>query len=173
MPGSEDNIGRLFTAEENFWTPYELFRFIPGKISEISVQYPADTASSFVVKFTEKGPVLNAPGPIPLPGDSSKMLRFGSYFTSIRFESWVGEKRDSLRKAVMAEGPLAEISVTDKSGSVSSLTLFRKTVTVNGERITDSDRLFGILDGREDVFVIRYFDIDPVLKKRKWLTSEL
>jgi len=33
---------------------------------------------------------------------------------------------------------------------------------------TDSDRLYGKLNTMDDLFIIRYFDIDPLLKKRSY-----
>jgi hypothetical protein len=34
--------------------------------------------------------------------------------------------------------------------------------------VKDTDRVWGKLDDGKGIFVMRYFDLDPILKKRDW-----
>jgi hypothetical protein len=38
----------------------------------------------------------------------------------------------------------------------------------NGIKIKDSDRLLGKIQKSDEFFVMRYFDVDPLLKKRSY-----
>jgi hypothetical protein len=38
----------------------------------------------------------------------------------------------------------------------------------NGVNEVDSDRLLGKTDEKDQLFIIRYFDIDPLIKKRDY-----
>jgi hypothetical protein len=42
----------------------------------------------------------------------------------------------------------------------------------NGKKTKDSDRLFGKTQNNDELFIIRYFDIDPLLKKRSYFFPE-
>jgi hypothetical protein len=39
---------------------------------------------------------------------------------------------------------------------------------LKGTKEIDSDRLLGKTDEKDELFVIRYFDIDPLIKKRSY-----
>ncbi len=48
------------------------------------------------------------------------------------------------------------------------LTLWERSVDENGIKKKDTDRLWGKTDAMDDIFIIRYMDIDPLLKKRSY-----
>ena len=54
--------------------------------------------------------------------------------------------------------------------------MVRKTVLtlwpIPGEKGSDSDRVYGKTDERDDLFIMRYFDIDPLIKKREYFFRE-
>ena len=42
----------------------------------------------------------------------------------------------------------------------------------NGTRNKDTDRVWAKIDGTNDIFILRYFDIDPILKKKSYFFAE-
>ena len=40
-----------------------------------------------------------------------------------------------------------------------------KQIDDKGKRKTDTDRLWAKTDDRDEIFIIRYFDIDPIAEK--------
>ncbi len=58
--------------------------------------------------------------------------------------------------------------VSTTSGKKLTLTLWALQIDKNGSKEVDSDRLLGKTDERDELFVIRYFDIDPLIKKRSY-----
>ncbi|MCU0457199.1 MAG: hypothetical protein MUE74_12945, partial [Bacteroidales bacterium] len=72
--------------------------------------------------------------------------------------------------SIKAEVPLCRIHVRKTDGAGITLTLWERNDTVTG--MSDSDRLWGKTDARDDLFILRYFDIDPILKKRSYFFPE-
>ena len=64
--------------------------------------------------------------------------------------------------------PLYRITVNTTSGRKKILTLWGKSGTKNGNNVPDSDRLYGKTGDIDELFVMRYFDIDPLIKKRAY-----
>ncbi len=64
-------------------------------------------------------------------------------------------------QGLFSDSAAYKISVTGNDGRITDLELWERTV--NGKK--DPDRLYGRKSGSEEYFIIRYFDIDPLLKK--------
>jgi hypothetical protein len=61
--------------------------------------------------------------------------------------------------------PLCVISVKDRVGKEIRLMLWERMLPGQGEKKKDTDRLWGKTDSSSGIFVIRYMDIDPLLKR--------
>ena len=99
--------------------------------------------------------------------DSSRVLRYLSYFSSLRFERWVSEEDSINLNEVFASQPVYELSIKDKSGSVLNLKTYpilRETEKIKQE--IDLNRIYGRMNNEPELVVIKYIDIDPVLKVR-------
>ena len=170
VPGFEGNIGSLFTMNELFWLPYTIFNLFPSEISSVTYDDLSEPASSFVI--TGRNNVFSlADATDKLPGcDSSRLKRYISYFGFIPFESWAFDLPEEESKKIMSGTPICRISVVKKDGSEIVLTLWEKKNEETGEK--DSDRLWGKTGAREELFIVRYFDIDPLLKKRSYFFTE-
>jgi hypothetical protein len=77
---------------------------------------------------------------------------------------------DSLKNKIISQDPLYRITVKKTDGGDIILTMWERFNTETGEK--DSDRLFGKRADRDELFIIRYFDIDPLLKKRAYFYVE-
>jgi hypothetical protein len=172
VPGYEGDIGSVFTLNELFWEPYSVFNLLPSEIESVDFENFADTANSFLIisknrHYTLSGRKRNLSG-----WDSTQITRYLSYFTRIPFESWAFEIEGEQRKVIESRQPLYRITVTPASGSEIVLTLWER-MTGGGSSLTnDSDRLIGKIQSRDELFIIRYFDIDPLLKKRSYFFPE-
>lgn len=168
VPGYSGDIGSVFSASELFWQSYTVFNFLPSEIASVIIENPSDTASSFSISqkdhhFTLSGNKGNLSG-----WDSSLVTRYISYFAFVPFESWSFELDEGAKKLIEAQLPLYRITVNTTSGRKKVLTLWRKNSGKNGENAVDSDRLYGKTDDVDALFVMRYFDIDPLIKKRSY-----
>jgi hypothetical protein len=168
VPGSEINIGSVFTVNELFWQPYTVFNLLPSEIASVVFENLSDTASSFSIVNNNRHYVLSD-GTRNLTGyDSTLVVRYLSYFTWIPFESWVFETGEKEKKIVERQEPLYRITVTTVNGITEVLTLWERMNSENNTGSKDTDRLLGKTQNRDELFVMRYFDIDPLLKKRSY-----
>jgi len=167
IPGFEDNIGSHFSTNDLFWQPYTVFNSLPSRISSvelINLRYPDD---SFTIKNINGTYSVYGNNGIVKDRDSLKVRRYISYFTSVPFETWAFDLTEDEKKEINSSSPLYKIIVTTPEGSDITLTIWEKWKTENGLKVTDSDRIWAICsDKGNDIFVMRYFDIDPILKKK-------
>jgi len=170
VPGYEGNIGSGFTVNELFWQPYTVFNLLPSEIKSVDFENLSDTASSFSILNRNNHFVLsNIKG--DLRGwDSTLVIRYLSYFTRIPFEAWAFELEEGERQGIEFQKPLYRITVTTIENIKTVLTMWERVTDENGK--IDSDRLFGKTQNSNELFVLRYFDIDPLIKKRSYFFPE-
>jgi hypothetical protein len=165
IPGNEVEIGSAFTMNELFWQPYTVFSFLPSDIYSVAVENMADTSSSFMIKNENSClRLFNNLG--ELSGwDSSRMIRYISYFAHVPFESWALGLSPGEKSSIEKEDPLYEIIVVTSQGVRKVVKLWQRSVDENNLAKPDTDRLWAKTEGGAEIFVIRYIDIDPLLKK--------
>ncbi len=168
VPGFEGDIGSGFTLNELFWQPFTVFNYLPSEISSVKLENFSDTASSFTILRSNNHYSLSYSG-MELKGwDSSRVTRYLSYFAWVPFEKWDFELGEKEIKLVESRRPLYRITVITPLGKKSVLTLWEKMKEAGGTTTKDSDRLLGKTQNSDELFVMRYFDIDPLLKKRSY-----
>lgn len=168
VPGYEVNIGSAFTLNEHFWEPYTIFNLLPSEINSVRFEVMKDTASSFMISKKEGKYILSGNNNELNGWDSALVIRYLSYFTFIPFETWAFDMTSEEKLAFEKKDPDYRITLISSEGYTAELTLWGKTKAENNKQVNDSDRLFGKIKGNDDFFIVRYFDIDPVLKKRSY-----
>lgn len=168
VPGYDWNIGSAFITNELYWQPYTLFNLLPSEIASVVFENFSDTASSFMITCRDKQYTLSCSEGNLSGWDSSLINRYISYFARVPFESWAFDIPDTEKKSIETSQPLYRITVTTRSNSKSILDLWALQTTQNGSKVTDSDKLLGKTDTNDELFMIRYFDIDPLIKKRSY-----
>jgi hypothetical protein len=168
VPGNDVEIGSAFTLNELFWKPYTVFNLLPSDIYSVTLVNMADTGATFRIKnenhrFKFYGQSAELAG-----WDTSRLIRYISYFTHVPFESWAFNLSDDEKQKIKKQEPLYEITVTETGGNKTSLILWERSIDDNGVRKSDTDRLWAKKDGNDEIFIIRYTDIDPLLKKRSY-----
>jgi hypothetical protein len=172
VPGYDGDIGSAFTLSELFWQPYMVFNLLPSEIESVKLENLADTSSSFLITSRNHHLALSDLNRELTGFDSTLVTRYLSYFAMIPFEKWSPEMVEEEKKMIESQGPLYRITVTTPAGKKTILTLWEKMMEGQGEKIKDSDRLFGRTQTIDDFFVMRYFDIDPLLKRRSYFFME-
>jgi hypothetical protein len=173
VPGYEGNIGSGFTLNELFWKPYTLFNLLPSEIEYINFENLSDTSSSFSISNENHHFTLRSMNRDLEGWDSTLVTRYLSYFAWIPFEKWALDLREEEKKNVESQKPLYRITVNTKYGKKTVLALWEKMSGEGGGSGTkDSDRLLGKTEASDEFFVLRYFDMDPLLKKRSYFFPE-
>lgn len=168
VPGYDGDIGSGFSVSELFWQSYTVFNLLPSEIASVYLENLSDTASSFSISQKDHHYFLSGTSGNLNGWDSSLVIRYISYFAYVPFESWDFEIDEGAKKLIEAQLPLYRVTVHTTSGRKKILTLWRKNSMRNGDNAVDSDRLYGKTDEIDAFFVMRYFDIDPLIKKRSY-----
>jgi hypothetical protein len=172
VPGFEGDIGSGFILNELFWEPYTVFNLLPSEIAAIKFENLNDTVSSFTIIKKDNSFVLSGNADDKPGINSSRILRYVSYFAFIPFESWALNLDRNEKSTIESSPPLYRITVTTATSKLKILTLWGMQTVQNGIKGIDSDRLLGKTDDKNDLFIMRYFDIDPLLKKRAYFFQE-
>lgn len=168
LPGYEANIGEVFTVSELYWKPFTVFNLLPSEIESVSFMNMADTGSSFAIRNSGGRFVLSGTGRELSGWDTSRVIRYISYFAYVPFESWDPDMDPAERKQITESDPLCIISVAANTGEKIRLTLWERILQNDSGQKKDTDRLWAKTDSNNALFVIRYMDIDPLLKKRSY-----
>lgn len=172
VPGFEGDIGSAFTLNELFWQPYTILNLLPSEIASVDFENLSDTLNSFSIINNNQHYILSERKKNLTQWDSTLVRRYISYFARIPFESWAFEIDDAKQKIIESGQPLYRISVISAKGKKTILTLWERNTGEDGSMIKDTDRLYGKTQDRDELFIIRYFDIDPLLKKRSYFFPE-
>ena len=161
FPGFEGDIGSLFIAEEMFWKPFILFNLLPSEISSVTLDNYADPPASFRISTGGESFRLSDLHTYLTGWDTSRLKRYISYYTMVPFESWAFDMAEDEKALLANQKPAYRITVTTNEGENKGLDLWERV----SDGKTDAGRLWGNTDDSEDYMIIRYFDIDPLLRK--------
>lgn len=166
VPGQDVNIGSAFTMNELYWQPYTIFNLLPSEIIAVKFENLADTGTSFSILKTGKSYELSDDRKIIPGADSILIRRYLTYFTFIPFESWALAMNEDEKVGILAEKPSYKIDVRTGDREI-ILSLWERK---NPDGSADSDRMYGKTADVSEIFIVRYFDIDPILKKRDYFS---
>lgn len=172
LPGYEDNLGSHFVVNELFWKPYIVFNLLPSQIASVKLENIADTSSSFVISCKNKVFSLSDSKSEISGWDTLKVKRYFSYYTSIQFESWAFDLSNAEKDSIDSMAPVYRIAVKPQQGPEIILSVWQKWNLVNGEKKSDTDRVWAKTNLKDEILVMRYFDLDPILKKRSYFFTQ-
>lgn len=168
LPGASPEIGSLFTANELMWKPYYLFSLPMPEILSVTVENLRDSASSFMIRKDNNRLYLSDLTGELTGWDSLRVRRYLSYFFSIPFEDWASELAKAEMDSIYLETPIYLIKVVTAGGKTKEVTLWERMKTENGVKKPDSDRLWAKSNESEKLMILKYFDVDPLLKKKSY-----
>jgi hypothetical protein len=168
VPGSEAEIGSAFTVNELFWQPYTVFSLQPSEIHSVTFENLSDTSSSFMIKHAGGIPSLFGNDRELTGWDTSRVMRYISYFAQVPFESWATELTEAEKAEISGEPPLYRVTVLSSEGEIALINLWKRTITEQDSVRDDTDRMWARKQGETEFFITKYADIDPIIKKRSY-----
>jgi hypothetical protein len=168
VPGNDVEIGSAFNLNELFWQPYTVFNLLPSDIFSVTFENMADTGAFFRIENENQRLRLYGRSGELTGWDTARLMRYISYFTHVPFESWAFDLSTGEKEKIKNQEPLYRISVVTAGGAKTVLTLWERSTDEQGVFKRDTDRLWGKNDDREEFLILRYTDIDPLLKKRTY-----
>jgi len=172
MPGYEDNIGTHFTLNELFWQPYTVYNLLPSEIASIELDNYSEAEASFRITNNKNRFSLSYSNGYLSGWDTSRVKRYVTYFTYIPFESWAFDLTGDEKKQIKSQPPLYRINVNKTGGGNIGLTIWEKWNLGDGKKNRDTDRVWAKLDEVNTIFIMRYFDVDPILKKKSYFFGD-
>lgn len=171
VPGSEAEIGSAFTVNELFWQPYTVFGLQPSEIHSVTFENLSDTSSSFMIRYSGGIPSLFGNDRELTGWDTSRIMRYISYFAQVPFESWAMELTEAEKAGLSGGQPLYRVTVLSSEGERSLINLWKRTITEQDSVREDTDRMWAQKQGEKEFFIVKYADIDPIIKKRSYFMS--
>ena len=171
LPGYQGDLADLYRVDVSYWRDRTLFDYSGLDIKAVEVIYPEDTASSFLLTYQEDEFLLKdlARNQWADRFSSNKAARYFSYFGNVRFHSIIMDD-SHLRDSLAQSQPFCTIHITDVKGNPRKLSTYRKPATTREDAFGqhppyDLNFLYGRFEQSEEILLINYTEIDPLLKE--------
>ena len=171
LPGYDGDLASLYESDAGYWRERTLFDYSGPDMRSVKVDYPGDTDRSFHLFYRDEQFLLESlPEEQPVkPFSSNKAARYLSYFANVRFHSLLVDQPgllDSLRQAT----PYCSISIRDENGRDRQLFTYRKPSEGQKDAFGqdapfDLNFLYGRYQDSKEILLIKYTEIDPLLKE--------
>lgn len=172
IPGYDINPGSHFITDPKFWSSYTIFSISPYEIESIIISDKGENSPDLEIRASGEGYKLSVSGEMVEDVDTTALMRYLAYYTYVPFEGWAYQLKQGEKDSIARSTPAFTISVEDKSGIKTELMLWRRFSTGRDDKSVDSDRLWGSINRGLDIFVVRYYDIDPLIKKGEYFISD-
>jgi hypothetical protein len=172
----EDNLEGLFAPDSRYWRDNTLIHLSPREIKSVFLEHRQDPRATFHLDRKDSGSFLLARGMLPdswTEPDPGRLSQYLQYFTDVRFEEYTGPEELSSPDTAIDQEPIYRLKVVSMDLNTLSVDLFRMYLSDGeGALRMDPDRLIaGIADGRE-FLVMKYLEIDPVLKPYSYFLGD-
>ncbi|MDX2415579.1 MAG: hypothetical protein QNK33_10345 [Bacteroidales bacterium] len=172
IPGYNTDPGSHFVCDERFWVPYNIFKLHPQSIASINLDYKDPSMGDIEIEVNNGDLSLkldNKPAP---DADPERIRRYISYFTFIPFESWDFNLDEEIKKKVLASDPEMIFLVKILGGQSISVKLWIRQIMSDNMLAPDTDRLYGEINNGGELFIVKYFDIDPLIKSSEYFVKD-
>jgi len=172
VPGYDTDPCSYFVDDERYWMPYTVFSISPDRIERVDFRYFNEPDSSFSIE-TGKGNILFSNDLYEAPElDTAAIGRYLSYFTYLPFEMWVPDSLNNKGELYTEMKPWFRLDVYTDDPDTLSLLTWTMMIDEGGSVTKDTDRLLGSTNGGDDMFIITYYNLDPVIKGPSYFISD-
>ena len=168
MPGFEGDIGKYFNPDPRFWQPFLIFSYLPSEIKSLDFRNMSDPSSSFRIENDNELISLSDNSGVLTGWDTTKVKRYLSYFTAVQFERWATELDPGKSDSIAGSRPIYIIGLQENNGSGRILSVWQKNESADDTGKIDTDRAWGKINNSGPMFLIRYFDLDPLIKRKSY-----
>lgn len=173
LPGYDLDPGSYFVAEEKFWLPYNIFSFHPEELRVLKLSYPGLQDSSFIIRQGKGSVEFFNEHYNEDAIDSLTLNRYLSYFAYVPFSKWLNDEKGEIADSlIQTNSPYFDLEIITTGNDTLKLLAWKKLLKANNGAREDTDRLWGSMNGGRDIFVMRYYDIDPVIKFPSYFISD-
>ncbi len=175
IPGFRGFVSTRYSTKVSDWRDYTVFRNKIGDIRSVKMEFPDEPGQSYLMEVQDNRNVsLFALGESRLVEgfDTLKVVGFLASFEDVRFESMLeGLIEPAFIDSVKASQPRTIITLTDRTGTVNEVKIFRKkgfSGLYNQDGMAmepmDLDRAYALVNDGEDFVLIQYYTFDRVTR---------
>ena len=173
LPGFRGFVSSRYSTLEVDWREHVLFHHRLPDIASVSIIFGDNPAWSFSLDNPDNrdfklASVLNNQ---PFADfDTSKVIEFLGSFGNVRFESFLNDMNKSKRDSITAQKPFYQISLTDRTGKVITVTTFKKLSLSGGSDMSnnalayDRERMYALVNDDKELVFVQFFVFDNLLK---------
>ncbi len=168
----QNNLLILFNADPRFWRDNLIFSVLPAEIKAVSLLNNVQEEKSFHLARNVSGGFDIAAGMVPsswVPASGDRVTQYLEYFYNVRFEFF----RDPGNKTLIhSDIPDYSLMLELMDGQRISVELFPVAHNEDGgEPQADYDRLYARIIQGDEWLVVKYVQIDLLLKEFKYFTA--
>ncbi|MCK4852720.1 MAG: hypothetical protein KAT31_00625 [Bacteroidales bacterium] len=170
------NLAELYVTDERFWRDNVIFQYLPEQIEYISLQNNLDRAKTYHLARNKAGDFKMSTGTVPADWFSpveEKLHQFLGYFYLVKFEAYADLRQNTENFYEYNDEPDYVVEVNSTTGIKTVLRLFPVfIVDPAGNNKMDLNVLYAKIDDWEEMVVLKYLEIDPLLKDPRYFQSK-
>ncbi len=169
IPGLENNLNKRYNLHPLYWINPEIFKYQPHEIKEVKILYSNKSKTSYRIEINTDKPKIFSYEKQEFLKDINinKVGSYLTYFMNVKFSDFNIlnlDKSDSLKTLE----PDYTILVKDIYDISKKVELFKIKISENPKKY-DLNKIYAIIND-EDIVVVKYFDIDLILKDISYFT---
>lgn len=177
IPGFNGYLTPRYIVSEEEWRSQSIFNYTPGEIKKLRMENNIIPENSFEINVVsmDKIAITDIQGKEIQNFDKQMAFSFLSRFQNINFESFA-KLDEHAKDSVFNSIPIFKISITEKSGKLNELKIFRK-YAIPGEAVqTGSDgkpspfdiaRMYARKNEEKELVLVQNFVFDRILPSKK------
>jgi hypothetical protein len=162
----QKNLQQLYRPDAGYWRDKHIFHYPPGEIRTVALLNNREPDKSFHLAKDREGKFEVAKGTVPgswVPATEESVEQYLGYFYDVRFESFLDPSTDTLEHSEDPDFILTvELENLEKIG-VRLFPVYHREGS-GGSPVPDYNLLYARLDRGEEWVVVKYVQIDPLLK---------
>ncbi len=168
--GFSGRITELFVIDEGYWRPNVLFRAIPSQIISVRVDHAPEAGRSFLLRVEGKKEFELTrlfTGEKVEPLNDSLVVAYLSNFYYVPFQRYANEKEKMKADSLRSAEPAYRVSVKGENEYEKDVKLFHVTLSAEKPqemRETNPFILHGLINNDKDMIIVRYTDMDLILR---------
>lgn len=139
IPGLDGYLTPRYIYNEDEWISRTIFSEPREDIKRISVEYPANKMSGFVITQLDSTIEISTDPGNPTDINISAVRSFINHFEKLNFEGFASIYKDSVVKAVLETTPFVRVELENKAG---------KIVSMEAYYLPTYDRMHGLYDNQ-------------------------
>ncbi|HYX07093.1 MAG TPA: hypothetical protein VE912_10215 [Bacteroidales bacterium] len=164
ITGFSGSLSKLLRMNSSFWFDHAIFDFNYSEITSLSIMYNEKPKKSFVLKRTSNGSfqlTLATGDSAPVETDQQQTILYLSQLENIKYEK---RASDSVVAQIQNQNPYFTLLIVLENGQKREINGFRKM----GNSAIDFNYFYVQALPRNEVYVVRYIDFDPLLVSDKY-----